>query len=1143
MTRYWLAAGVCVALAQAAGSATFQRTASAQARPVGGADVDRAYRANNLGVAALEQFNYQDAEGAFREALKIHPALGIAKVNLAIALLYQARPGDAAAAAQEAVQAMPAAPQAHYVLGLAYRAENAPEKAVAAFEKVLELDPADAATKVQLGQIYLQQRRFEDALKILQQATASEPHNVTAAYNLALALSRSGQADEGRQAMQHFEKLRDSAYGVTYSQTYLGQGRYAEAIASTGDEADLVDPNPPPVRFVDATADMLPGREPVVASGKDGGVTLADLDDDGDLDLVEAAGSLRLLRNDGGRLTADAAALAKIAVADARGAVAGDYDNDGRSDLFVLREGGYLLLKGTEKNTFTDATTEAGLGSGLRGATAASFADLDHDGDLDIVVAGAGVQVLRNNGTGGFADITKEAGFAGVAAAPVAGAALVDFDNRRDVDVLLAGRKSGAVLFRNMRDGSFSEQAGTGLPAKGDHSALAIGDVNKDGFTDLFLARASGPGTFVLSDGKGRFQSSDAPAGTSGAAAAQLADYDNDGLLDLLTVGQAGLRAFRNLGGGRWEDASSGAGAGALAEGGFSALAVGDLDGDGDRDAVLRAAHGGLRIVRNDGGERRHALAVRLAGRVSNRSGIGAKLEMRAGSLRQALDVTSSTPAVTPADLVFGLGVRETADVVRVLWPSGILQAETEVPSAKPGAAGAAGRLSMTITELDRKPSSCPYLFTWNGTRFEFVTDFMGGGEMGAWLAPALWNTPDPDEYVRITGDQLRARDGRYELRVTNELEEALFVDRLRLIAVDHPDGVMVFPNEGLRSTREPFRLIAVRDARPPAAARDGHGHDVLAAVAELDRRYPDDFGLLPIRGYAEPHELVLDLGPVSDRAVLLLTGWTDYAFSNDNVAASQAGVAMSPPSLQVKDRAGAWRTVIAETGFPVGRPQTVVVDLAGKFLSDSREVRILTNMRVYWDRIQVAERDDRPVTTVSLEPRAADLAWRGLSAEVTPDGREPYGYDYARVSSRMPWKVMVGRYTREGDVRPLLARTDDLFVISRPGDEIALSFEAPAEPAGGRTRTFLLFVHGYSKEMNPRSALPDTVNPLPFRAMSGYPYPATEHYPRTRTHREYQDRWNTRVVSRPWPSLDVVSGVPASRQAAGETPATEVTR
>jgi hypothetical protein len=361
-----------------------------------------------------------------------------------------------------------------------------------------------------------------------------------------------------------------------------------------------------------------------------------------------------------------------------------------------------------------------------------------------------------------------------------------------------------------------------------------------------------------------------------------------------------------------------------------------------------------------------------------------------------------------------------------------------------------------------------------------------------------------------------------------------LFVDRLQLVAVDHPAGVDVFPHEGLKQPPRPaFGLTSTSQARPPVRAVDEHGHDVRPQVASLDRRYPDDFRLLPIRGYAAPHELILDLGPVPDRPVLLLTGWTDYAFSSDNVAASQRRLGMSPPSLQVKDASGAWRTVIDDIGFPVGRPQTLVVNLAGTFLSSSREVRILTNMRIYWDQVLVATSEDavRPRVT-RLDPKAADLRWRGVSAETTPDGREPFAYDYNRVSRTVPWKVMIGRYTREGDVTPLLRAADDMFVISRPGDEIAVSFDARAvpPPPAGWTRTFLLYAYGYSKEMNPRSASPDTVGPLPFRAMTRYPYPAGEHYPRTRLYREYQERYNTRIVSRHNPSIDAVWTVGGTR-------------
>ena len=146
---------------------------------------------------------------------------------------------------------------------------------------------------------------------------------------------------------------------------------------------------------------------------------------------------------------------------------------------------------------------------------------------------------------------------------------------------------------------------------------------------------------------------------------------------------------------------------------------------------------------------------------------------------------------VAPADVLFGLGTRPAADAVRVLWPSGILQAEliSTPQSSPPAPASPAPPASpaLVIEELDRKPSSCPFLFTWNGERFEFVTDFLGGGEMGYSEAPGVRNVPDPIEYVRIRGDQLRARDGRFDLRVTNELEETLFLDRVRLLAIAHP--------------------------------------------------------------------------------------------------------------------------------------------------------------------------------------------------------------------------------------------------------------------------------------------------------------------------------------------------------------------
>ena len=1082
---------------------------------------EEAYRANNLGVALLEQFKHKEGAEQFRRALALDPKLALARINLAIALFNVP---DVAAAQKEAAAAAalaPDAPQPAYLLGLIARQQGQLDEAAAHFQRVLKTDARDVGANVQLGQLYVQQRKFPEAVAAFRTALAAEPYNGTALYNLGTALLRAGQRDEGQRAMQQFQTLRQSGAATIIGQNYLEQGRYSEAVTSTGAEPDLVNRATPEVSFKDDTPAALPA--PPLAGGEQ---TLFDFDGDGDLDLFAAAGaSRRLYRNDGGKfadVTAGAGALAKDSAGATAGAVAGDFDNDTRPDLLLLRDGGIGLYRNEGAGRFADATAPAKIPAYSQRPASGAFVDADHDGDLDIFVAGGGASasnlLLRNNGDGTFADVTAQANVAGsgnaVAVVPT------DYDNRRDVDLLVVAHNAAPKLFRNLRDGSFRDAAAeAGLDQKIDFSAVAAGDVNKDEFTDFFFGSRTAPGLLALSDGRGRFNVAQSPAGTRGALAAQFLDYDNDGLLDLVTVSADGLRVQRNVGDG-WMDVSERAAAGASPKACAgvvgASLASGDVDGDGDTDLFVRFGSGSLTFLRNEGGSRNNSVRLRLAGKVSNRGGVGAKIEARAGSLRQKLEAYAASPAPAPADIVFGLGSRQSADAVRILWPSGVVQAEAEFATTTGAAKNAT---TLPVTELDRKPSSCPYLYAWNGERFEFLTDFMGGGELGYWAAPGVRAAPDPTEYVRIGGDLLKERGGRYELRVTNELEEALFIDRLQLVSVAHPAGVEVHPNEGLGNpTASEFKLYAARAARPPRRAEDDRGRDVLAQIAKLDRTYADGFRLRPIRGYAEDHALTLDLGSVSDRPLLLMTGWTDYAFSSDNVAASQQGLALKAPALQVKDAHGKWQTVIENVGIPVGRPQTVAVDLAGKFLSASREVRVVTNMRIYWDQILAADADPARLRVERADAAVADLRWRGFSAEVTPDGREPYLYDYARASDISPWKALPGRYTRFGDVRELLLRADDMFVVSRPGDELVLSFDARAfaPPPAGWRRTFLLYSDGFSKEMDINSASPHELAPLPFHAMKNYPYDAPEAYPSTRAHRRYVERYNTRVVAAP---------------------------
>ena len=1096
---------------------------------------ENAYRANNIGVAYLEQFDYAKAAESFRQALKIDPKLKIANINLAIALFNAQDIESALSAAKTAAEIAPEFPQPFYILGLIARTQNRTEDAIGFFQKVLKFDPNDVGANVNLGQIYISQRSYAEAETFFRKAVAAEPYNSTAIYNLATVLLRNDARDEGKQLMTRFQDLRQSGAATNIGQNYLEQGRYAEAIASTGAESELVDKTAPKVVFQNVDVNLsVADRKNISGEIPAQSAALFDFDNNGDLDLAKIEGEpaqIRLYKNGKSEfkdVTKTAGDLSKPLDLRGYGIVAGDFDNDTFADLLVFGKGQTMLFRNDGKGVFENVTAKAKIPASSVTSISGAFVDADHDGDLDIFLGGyadeknnpAANRLLRNNGDGTFTDISEQAKInvpsRAIAVVPT------DFDNRRDIDLLVLNRGGKPNLFRNLRDGSFKDVASeVGLNQSGEWTCAAVGDFNKDTYTDFFFGKSDDIGVFAVSDGRGSFVLKDAPAGTENAASAQFLDYDNDGLLDLIVNTDKGFAVARNLGDG-WTKAENTAFKPESKIIGSRQILAGDVDVDGDVDLLAFAENGSLKFMQNVGGNANNSEVLRLRGRVSNRTGIGAKIDMRAGSLTQKLETYAASPMPAPSDVHFGLGKRENSDAVRVIWTSGVVQAEIELPGKDKQTAK--NFEVINIEELDRKPSSCPYLYTWNGEKFEFITDFLGGGEMGNWQGKGVYNNSDSDEFVRITSEQLKPKNGKYEIRVTNELEEVLFLDNLKLVAVEHDSNTEVFPNEGLGIPTEGQKILfQTKNAHAPLSAVNTDGKNVLPKIEKVDRVFYDDFKPLNIRGYAETHNLTLNLDDKKNfkgRTLLLLTGWTDYAFSSDNLAASQSGKSQFLPQLQVKNKRGEWQTVIDSIGISIGRPQTLVVDLTGKFLTDSREVRIVTNFKTFWDSIAVdTSAQSADLKTIEIKPSQADLRERGYSAEskinemITPD--------YTKVSNDGRWTYFAGKFTKTGDVKPLLNQIDDVFMISKTGDELVLSFDALPEPAKNKKYTFLLYADGYSKEMDINSGSPDLVFPMPFKAMTKYPYGANEHFPMDEDKRKIYDEYTTRSVNNLFPRIE----------------------
>jgi tetratricopeptide (TPR) repeat protein len=701
----------------------------------------------------------------------------------------------------------------------------------------------------------------------------------------------------------------------------------------------------------------------------------------------------------------------------------------------------------------------------LRDVVFVAPGDFDNDGFTDLCVVTTSGAALYRNVNGKFRK------HADLAAGSFRQAIWLDFDHDYDLDLVLIGDDS--KLLRNNGQAGFSDETKRFPFVKGQALSAARFDLEPDtpGF-DLVVSYQDRAGVLYRDRLGGAYEAVDLPELAAGANSLAARDLNRDGRTDL-TAEPALVLINRE---GKLQK-----GAGVPGTSG----AFADFDGQG-RLGRAHLAGGALLLEHNTTSNYGNWIEVALAGVKNLKTAMGAKVEVKSGVLYE-----KQTYEGLP--LVFRLGNRQTVDTVRITWANGLIQNEMNLPVNKPAA----------IKESQRLSGSCPMIFTWDGKGFSFITDVLGVAPLGASSGDGQFFPVDHDEYVSIPGEKLQSRDGAYEVRVTEELREVSYIDQVRLQAVDHPAGTEIVTNEKFKSPPFPeFRLFGVeRRVYPLKKSGDSFSRNA-AGVAEL-------------------HHLDLDFGKAaaSNRAVLILHGWVDWADGSTFLSAVQEHKDLTFPYLQVKDAAGNWKTVVEDMGIPSGKPKTMAVDLSGKFLSGSREVRIVTNLCVYWDDLFLVEDDAAPKVRLSTAPLlSADLQFRGFSKPtIHPQRTQPERFDYQTVSPTSMWNPTAGNYTRYGAVDTLLSDADDRMAIMGSGDEIRLRFDARALPplAAGWQRDFLLLVDGWAKDADANTAFSQSVLPLPFHGMTSYPYPASEHFPQDAAHQDYLRDYNTRPALR----------------------------
>ncbi|MCD6200328.1 MAG: VCBS repeat-containing protein [Bacteroidales bacterium] len=1108
----------------------------------------------NLGLVYLRMGKYPEAEKWLKKAVELDPKNP--DVLLILSKVYELsnQRDKAIATLEESLKYTPDHVKSIYTLAELYSSltdKNSLQKRYQYTRKLVDIAPANIVPRLSLIDILIHNNQADQALaqlEDLRKVFPDFPKEAMTYYQKTITALRKKNIQEAGTSFMIFHNYlkvtpmyQAGILKLKGPQGFIGSPVITfdqnKTVAQAMDWESVL----AAIHFTDITSSAWADvpKAPPESQGNEGSMqniaTLAagDYDGDGDIDLYTSiynpeSHSFKhyLLNNEWGKFHNVAAAAGITHEGKEYAAKFDDYNNDGYLDLYIVKDGASILYKNTGTGSFINVTDEAGVGDKETGYKSLFF-DYDHDGDLDLYIVRPHTNLLyRNNADGSFTDRTTEANLGGGDVCS-RDAAFGDFDDDGDIDLFVVNENASNILFSNQRQGKYKDVTEKSrLKSAGGSNAVTVGDYNNDGFLDLFVAsskaeqcrlyRNQGDGSFVA-DKKSR----DLEKFLQNVQAydALFLDIDNDGFLDLLVVGKSltakgkGVFLFHNDASGKFfitqnilpEDLTSG-----------RKIIPFDYNEDGDMDVAIAGTHGGIRLLRNDGGNNLHYLKMKLVGLrtgsgKNNYYGIGAKIEVRAGNLYQSAVVTSP-------EVLFGLGTRTKADVIRILWTNGVPQ-NIFFPHT-----------DQDLVEQQQLKGSCPFLYTWDGKQYVFVKDIMWRsalgmplGIMGEDKATKYASSAPSVDYIKIPGELLKPQNHTYNIQVTDELWEAIYFDQVQLIAVDHPDSVDVYVDERFMPSPVPgYKLYQAGRKHLPVAATDKAGDNLLPLILKKDDQYISTMNPTQYQGITEMSDLYLQLGKVdrNKNLILYLNGWIFPSDASINAAIAQSGkIKLISPYLQVLNKQGKWVTIVDNLSFPMGKDKTIVADLTGKIPTYSDvQLRIRTNMEIYWDYIfYTNDNVSVPVRTKVLNPCSADLHYRGFSRTFRKGGRYgPHWFDYSQVTTDPKWRDQAGNYTRYGDVLPLLTAADDKYIIKNAGDETSIAFTADSLPVlpEGWKRDFLIHTVGWVKDADMNTATGNTVAPLPFHAMTRYPYGSEESYPTDREHQQYLKEYNTRIVT-----------------------------